>query len=204
MSAPSTVAQDAPNASDDSGSRTKTTASADPKSRAERREEIKLVVEYIKLVLSLGTIGAVVVAALQWRDAQKQQTTATLAATQAATEATYERLSIEWRDNLRALLEKPALRPYFEDGKPLDSQDPLAQQVMAFADMRLDVMDAVLTYPAVRGLDTSGMVGWRKTFSRAFRASPVLCQRLVETHDNFGLIVIIGMEACNIPAKLLR
>jgi hypothetical protein len=153
--------------------------------RSERREEIKLKLEYLKIALSLAGIASILFAGLQW-----------MSANHVATEAVYQRMTNEWRDHLKTLVEKPTLRPYFANGKELTADDPNTQTVLALADVRLDVMDAILTYATLRGYgDEIG--GWRRTFADAFRASPVLCQRLTDTYSNYGLIVPIARAACS-------
>jgi hypothetical protein len=39
-----------------------------PQTRSDRREKIKLIIEYIELAISLSAIVAVAFAAVQWRD----------------------------------------------------------------------------------------------------------------------------------------
>lgn len=152
--------------------------------RGERREEIKLILEYVKVVFSLVGVATIIFAGLQWR-----------AANHVADQATYQRMATEWRDHLKTFVEKPDLRPYFESKKQLNSDDQNAQAVLALADVRLDVADAVLTYAAQRGFYAQ-IGGWERTFASAFRTSPVLCSRLSETSANYGLIVPIGRTAC--------
>ena len=88
-------------------------------------------------------------------------------------------MATEWREHLKLFVEKPELRPYFEDKKPLNPNDAHAQAILATADMRLDVADAILTYAAQRGAYNQ-ITGWKNTFASAFRSSPVLCARLHE------------------------
>jgi hypothetical protein len=152
--------------------------------RAERREEIKLVLEYVKVAFSVAGVATVLFAVLQWRMANL-----------VATETGYQRMTNEWRDHLKSFVDKPKLRPFFEDKKQLASDDPNAQAVLALADVRLDTADAILTYAAFRGASDE-IGGWKNTFSHAFRASPVLCARLNETKENYGLIVAIAKDAC--------
>jgi hypothetical protein len=152
--------------------------------RAERREEIKLILEYVKVAFSLIGVATVLFALLQWRLANLT-----------ATETGYQRMTNEWRDHLKTFVEKPALRPFFEERKQLASDDKDTQAVLALADVRLDTADAILTYAAFHGASNE-IGGWKNTFSRAFRASPVLCTRLNETRDNYGLILDVAKEAC--------
>jgi hypothetical protein len=162
-------------------------------SRAERREEIRLKLEYVKLALSIVGIGTLIFAALQWMDANhvaKQ-------AAQTTRETDYQRITNEWRDHLRTFVEKPQLRPYFEEMKQLNVDDPNRESVLALADIRLDVMDAILTYVAIR--EQSGEIaGWRNTFANAFKTSSVLCSRLKEVPTNFANAQIIPIwgESC--------
>jgi hypothetical protein len=153
--------------------------------RAQRREEIKLLLEYVKVGLSLAGVAAVLVAICQWQ-----------LANQIATETVYQRMTNEWRDHLKSFVDKPLLRPYFEEGKPLVSNDPEhAQAVLALADIRLDVADAILSYAAFRK-KSDEIGGWKNTFSRAFQTSPVLCARFNETKNNYVLVVPIAVDAC--------
>lgn len=163
--------------------------------RAERREEIKLKLEYLKVVGSLAVLIALVFAALQWRIANQAATFAN----QIATENAYGRIANEWRDHLKSLVEKPHLRPYFEEMKQLSADDPNGQVVLAFADVRLDVMDAILTYAAMRAL--SGQIeGWKTTFTSAFKTGPVLCSRWIDTRANYGHVNKVASSVC-VPAK---
>jgi hypothetical protein len=88
--------------------------------RAERREEIKLLLEYVKLGLSLAGVAAVIVAIVQWR-----------LANQVAGETVYQRMTTEWRDHLKSFVDKPVLRPYFEEGKQFASDDSNKQGVFS-------------------------------------------------------------------------
>jgi hypothetical protein len=156
--------------------------------RAERREEIKLRLEYLKVVISLGVIGTLLFAGLQWRMAN-----------QAALQTNYQRIVSEWRNHLATFVEKPLLRPYFEGRKKLTDDDPNREAVLALVDVRLDVIDGILTYAALRG-ESDVVGGWKDTFTSAFRTSPALCARLQETRGSYvtwiPLVVPIGYAAC--------
>ncbi len=115
--------------------------------RAERREEMKLVVEYVKLGISFAVVLSVVFAGLQWSSAIEASRRANLVANLAL----YQRMTSEWRDHLKTFVERPNLRPYFEEMKEFETDDKQRQVVLALADVRLDVMDAVLTYAAMSG-----------------------------------------------------
>jgi hypothetical protein len=159
--------------------------------RSEQREEIKLKLEYLRLVTSVAVITTLVFGGLQWRIANQ----AAEFANKIATENAYGRIEIEWRDHLKTFVDRPHLRPYFEEMKQLSADDSNKQAVLGVADIRLDVMDAILTYAAMR--DPNGQIGgWKDTFSRAFKTSPILCMRLNETSTNYGLIVPIAHKSC--------
>jgi hypothetical protein len=179
--------------------------------RSERREEVKLYLEYVKTVLSFAVVGSLVFAGLQWRTANQAAETANRAANQAAVAANraadeanslvnlnlYERVTNEWRDHLKTFVDKPNLRPYFEERKELSPQDENKEVVLALADVRLDVMDAILTYFEMRGLSDK-IGGWKNTFTGAFLASPVLCARLRNTLSSYtpSRIVEIWRPVC--------
>lgn len=164
-------------------------------SRAERREEIKLRLEYAKLASSIAVVGTVLFAGLQWRIANQNAEQASLM----ADHTVYSRMTGEWREHLRLFVEKPHLRPYFEGGKELTDGDPNREIVLAVADIRLDVMDAVLTYVDLRGM-LADLEGWIQTFARAFQTSPAMCVRFRETASNWGMRIRAHAQGvCSLP-----
>jgi hypothetical protein len=154
--------------------------------RAERREEIKLKLEYAKMIVSVAGIVTILFAGLQWAASNRTNT-----------EAVYQRMASAWTDHLKTFIDKPALRPYFEGGKALGLGDGNEDIVFAIADVRLDVADAILTYAALHGYSDQ-IGGWKRTFADAFRTSPVMCSRIQQVRKNFGLVVPIAIEACKL------
>lgn len=167
--------------------------------RTERREEIKLVLEYIKLAMSLATVFVVLLAGLQWRLANE----AANSANQVATLTLFQRMTNEWRDHLKVFVEKPYLRPYFEENREFSPDDPYKQQVLALADVRLDVMDAVLTYASISG-HTNGITGWKNAFVTAFKTSPILCARFEDTRTSYAEGPLVPLARANCPLKSNR
>jgi hypothetical protein len=153
--------------------------------RAERREEIKLILEYVKISVSLGLLGAILFAGLEWQRANR-----------ASLQSNFLAVASAWRSHLTTFLDRPSLRPYFEAGKQLNDDDPNRESVLAIADVRLEVMDDILDYASLAGV--GDQIGdWKRTFASAFRSSPILCQRLAETRTTYGLIVSIGDSECH-------
>jgi hypothetical protein len=166
--------------------------------RAERREEIKLILEYVKVATSFGFIGTLLFAGLQWKQANEAADRANqtaIAANKAAVQVVYQRIANEWRDHLQTFVKSPDLRPYFEGKRELSANDANREAVLAVADIRLDVMDAILTYASLQGYEKE-IKGWRNTFAGAFSSSPALCSRMHGTEANYGLIVPIARQAC--------
>ena len=158
--------------------------------RAERREEMKLVIEYFRLAASFALLISVLFAGLQWSNAND----AARRANQVATLALYERMTNEWRDHLKTFVERPHLRPYFEEKREFETDDKYRQSVLALADVRLDVMDAVLTYAALSG-QSNEITGWKNAFASAFRKSTILCARLNETESSYPNAEILSVAA---------
>jgi hypothetical protein len=102
---------------------------------AERREEIKLKLEYVKTATSLAIFGTLLFAALQWRAAIATENVARV-----------QRSGTEWRDHLRLFADKPHLRPYFESGLELKPDDANAQLVVVVADLRMHIIDVIMDY----------------------------------------------------------
>ena len=100
----------------------------------------------------------------------------------------------EWRDHLKTFVERPHLRPYFEEKKEFETDDRYRQSVLALADVRLDVMDAVLTYAVMSG-QSDAITGWKNAFASAFRKSPILCARLNETESSYPNAEILSVAA---------
>lgn len=158
--------------------------------RAERREEMKLVMEYIKLGISFAVVLSVVFAGLQWSSANEAAKRANLVANLALN----QRMTNEWRDHLKTFVQHPQLRPYFEEMKEFETDDKHRQVVLALADVRLDVMDAVMTYAAMSG-QGNAITGWKNAFANAFRNSPILCARLKETESSYANAEILQISA---------
>jgi hypothetical protein len=164
--------------------------------RAERREELKLIIEYVKLAASVALAFSVLFAGLQWLSANEAAQKANLAANLAL----YQRMTNEWRDHLKTFVDHPHLRPYFEEMKELKADDEHRQRVLALADVRLDVIDAVLSYAAMSGRGNA-IAGWKNAFSNAFRTSTVLCDRLKETESSYPNAQILQVAAsCTVRA----
>jgi hypothetical protein len=177
--------------------------------RSERREEIELYLEYVKVATSFAVVGTLIFAGLQWQTANR----AAENANDIANLNLYRQITNEWRDHLKTMVEKPELRPYFEEQKQIGKNDQQKEAVLATADVRLDVLDAILTYFALRAqsramleskLAFSGdaILGWKNTVSNAFRASPVLCARLGETKSSFAnaQILPVWKASCVFPS----
>lgn len=164
--------------------------------RAERREEIKLVLEYVKVATSFAVFFIVVFAGLQWRVTNQAAASANLVASLTL----YQRMTNEWRDHLKVFVEKPYLRPYFEEAKEFTAGDEHRQEVLAIADVRLDVMDAVLTYASISG-HGDAVTGWRNAFVRAFRTSPILCARLEEVRGSYAGGHILPLATASCPLR---
>ncbi|EPE98634.1 hypothetical protein [Rhizobium grahamii] len=153
--------------------------------RAERREEIKLRLEYLKTAISLLATCSILFAALQWFEANRL-----------ADHTVYQKMTSDWQAQLQTFVAKPDLRPYFFEGKTMKDDDPNRNLILAVAESRLDVMDAILSF-AARRWSHKTYEGWRNTFMVAFGSSPVLCDLMKQGVDEYGLIVPIAKAGCN-------
>jgi hypothetical protein len=146
-------------------------APSDPRREYGARQ--KLALEYLKLFVSLGLVGTVIFAGLQWRDANK-----------VADQAVYQRVASEWKEHLTLFLEKPHLRPYFVEKKALIEDDPLRNAVLAAADLRLHVLDTIQTYYGTHWNDSEPFPQWVATVRESFRKAPVLCAKFFAARKN--------------------
>jgi hypothetical protein len=162
--------------------------------QSERREQIKLLLEYVKVAVSLIGVAGLFFVAMQWRTSNRVADETARVNDLGA----YRAMTVEWSQHLRSFVDRPELRPYFHDGKPLEPSDPNRNLVLALADMRLDVMDAVLTYASGTRFGHN-VEPWRNTFADAFRNSPVLCARQAETKSFYGLVNTVAAAACPQP-----
>jgi hypothetical protein len=93
------------------------------------------------------------------------------------------------------LVEHPSIAAYFTSDKTIDKSSPDYNQVAALADARIGMMDAALTYPSIAGVESS-IGGWKRTFTQNFKTTPIMCERLALSRDEYGLIVPLAHEAC--------
>jgi hypothetical protein len=78
------------------------------------RERIKLWLELFKVLLSVLGVASILFGVLQLMESNE-----------AADQAVYQKLSGDWRDNLRRFVDmNTSLRPYFYDPKTLRDNDP--------------------------------------------------------------------------------
>jgi hypothetical protein len=160
----------------------------------ERREQRKERLEYVKSIIQFIGLGTVLFAASQWYISNKNLDIAN----KNALLGTYQAITSRWSDHLKLIFENHGLRPYFEEGKDLRESDNLRNEILAYADLRLDVMDAIYTLLRLHGSSESEILGWIHTFESAFRNSPVLCERLNETKQSYGYIVPVGNRSCRV------
>jgi hypothetical protein len=154
-------------------------------SRNGRRDEIRLILEAARLVLLLLGIVAVIFTAFQWRTSNDL--------TKESMHITTESL---WRKQSEFFIERPYLRTYFYESSRVEAENENSSEILATADARLDVMNAILTYADRQGAqDETGE--WENTFADAFRSSPILCTRLGETTTKYPLIVSVAGKGCS-------
>lgn len=165
--------------------------------RTERREEIKLRLEYAKLATSLLGIVVIWIALQQWEASQRQEREAQRLEDQKA----YNLIATNWNEHLRMFVERPFLRPYFFQGEPIDPNHNNYNAVSAIAEVRIDLMDSILTHAAARRWSDREVAGWHETFRDAFRASPIMCAHYKETVSHFGLIAKDARIGCATPNK---
>jgi hypothetical protein len=131
--------------------------------------------EHAKLAIAALGLLTLVLGVCQWREGNR-----------VATEVAYQHLTKVWRDHLGLFISEPELRPYFEAKKPLlPANGKLREKVLAVADVRLDAIEAILTYGSFRWSDKD-MDGWVSTFQRAFDRSTVLCDRIKDAWMDYG------------------
>ena len=147
----------------------------------------KPAVDLITLVVSLLSLTSIWIAIHEMR---VNEETAWIAAYQQI-----ESLSIELD---KIMVEHPDLLPYFLNGKENDPKGANYNRIIAVADARIDAIDAMLTYAAVKHAEDS-IVGWKKTFIHYFQRSPAMCERLTANEQDYGLVVNIGKTACLVP-----
>lgn len=156
-------------------------------------EKTKLGLQIAQTIAAVIGATAILIAFFQWQEGQRR-----------AEQDVYRTISKDWNDHLKFFVENPELRPYFFSGLPLDPNNQQAERIHAVADVRIDLMDAVMTHMQVQGWTGKEGQPWRRTFEDAFRNSPVLCDTIFPTWSNYGLVVDVAIKACpNVPPMLL-
>ncbi len=156
----------------------------------EKREDAKFWIEVAKLGLQIISLVAIAIAFFTYKEALNK-----------SDQDTYRFIAVNWNDHLATFIDKPQLRPYFFEGKELPDNLDERMQIEAVADVRLDKMDAILTYFQQRGGSSEDIKGWTSTFEEAFRRGPVLCSEIADVEDNYGLIVPIARKNCPIRSE---
>jgi uncharacterized membrane protein len=108
---------------------------------------------------------------------------------------TYQTIETASLEMDKMLVEHPNLVPFFLSGTRIENTDKEYNQAVALADARLGAIDAILTYAQFRHADEQ-IVGWRNTFIKYLRASPLMCERLATNSENYGLINPLSKAAC--------
>lgn len=115
--------------------------------------------------------------------------------TQSLRMSTYQTISAQWTDHLKYIIEKPGLRPYLEEKRDLPNDGPERQSVLAIIDVRLNIMDAILTYTD-QFWKAEEVEGWNRTSARAFQNSPALCARFKESRTEYGFLHKVARRGC--------
>ena len=121
-------------------------------------------------------------------------------AERAATAQAWQLLTRTQVDISRVFVDKPHLWKYFHDG--VAPQDPLeTAQASALADMHLDWFDSfddkfVFDLPRMEA-GGEDRLKWEAYFARAFKASPILCQRYAKIGAEYNdTVQRIGGGVC--------
>ncbi|MEX0284077.1 MAG: hypothetical protein AB3N23_05655 [Paracoccaceae bacterium] len=146
----------------------------------------KFRLQVFQTLLSVVGLIALLLAFAQWRASVRRDNL-----------NTYVLLAQGWNNHLMTFVEKPDLRPYFKDGLDVSADDPLAQRVLAVAEVRLDLMDGLLTYISQQGWTPDETSGWQNTFRDAFASSPALCRVHAGSTSSYGLINPLARSQCS-------
>lgn len=83
-------------------------------------------------------------------------------------------------------MEHPNYRPYFAEGKTIPKNQPVPQELKAFAEFKLDYLDYFFTeMPHLQRNDIEYPV-WKKYFEDSFTESPILCDVLKDDMTEYG------------------
>ena len=92
----------------------------------------------------------------------------------------------------KIFIQHPEMRPFFRDKKPIRPGDEGYDRAAAIAELRVNALDAVLTFPGVFKEDS-----WRNVARSAFRDSPIMCEFVSKYKDNYSAATVkIAGEAC--------
>lgn len=146
-------------------------------STGERMERSRLRLQIVQTIASLVSMIAIVIAYVQFQESERREE-----------QGVYRTISADWNEHLGLFVEKPGLRPYFFDGKPVGPGDPNADAVFALAAVRIDLMDSILAHMHARRWPDAETAGWREEFKDAFASSPAMCAQIARTSAHFGLV----------------
>ena len=109
---------------------------------------------------------------------------------------TYAQIADVWHQHLALLLKYPEMRPFIYGRRALKEEEPLADQVNAYVDLRLDAMDRVITAARLAGWKKQDLQVWRSIFIRAFVDSPTLCAVFRSNSEDYPELVNYAPTQC--------
>src|SRR5262249_13115452 len=97
----------------------------------------------------------------------------------------------------KLFIQYPEMRPFFRDKKPIHRGDEGYDRAAAIAELSVNALDTVLTFPQVFKTDN-----WPNGARSAFRDSPIMCEFIAMYKDSYSKATIqISDEACQSLAR---
>jgi hypothetical protein len=84
----------------------------------------------------------------------------------------------------KAMADRPNLRPYFKEGKPIAKDNGDYNEAALIAELQLDIIDSIIAYPILFAKQSETST-WDVTYHRAFRESPIMCEFLQERREQY-------------------
>ena len=139
------------------------------------------VIAIASLLVSIVGLGSIIIGIESFRQSER-----------AALADASQRIITDSANVDKLFIQYPKMRPFFREKKPIHRGDEGYDRAAAIAELRVNALDAVLTYPGVFKEDS-----WRNVVRSAFRDSPIMCEFVLRYKGNYSAATVkIADEVC--------
>jgi len=144
------------------------------------------VIALASLLVSIVGLGSIWISIQSFKQSER-----------AALASTSQQIISDSADVDKLFIQYPEMRAFFRDRKPIHRGEEGYDRAAAIAELRVNALDTVLTFPQVFKADN-----WSNVARSSFRDSPIMCEFISMYKANYSKTTIqVSDEACRSPAR---